>query len=160
METVIEYAIRILIYCSLCFFLEVNFTGSGFVDLVHGIKVKTRVGRRYREGYISLYMIAVYALSLPFIFEPIHTLIDHWFILFRFLTWAVLITSIEWISGFLFDKILKFYPWDYYADSKFKVGKRGYTAWTLIPLWGVAGMGLEYVHTGLDIAIPAILNAM
>ena len=49
----------------------------------------------------------------------------------------------EALMGFLMDKVLGFYPWDYYADSRFKIFRRGYSLWTLIPLWGMYGLLLE-----------------
>ena len=57
--------------------------------------------------------------------------------------WAVAFTICEIIGGFIYQKVLGFYPWDYYKESKYKIFKDGYSLWTLIPCWGVAGIVLE-----------------
>jgi hypothetical protein len=49
----------------------------------------------------------------------------HWAL--RWAIWGILFVFTEALMGFLMDKVLGFYPWDYYADSRFKIFRRGYS---------------------------------
>lgn len=142
METAIGLAFRLGGYVLFGLTLEVLFSMHG-IDLMLGYKVKRRVPFKYLEGFTSAYMIPLHGLGLLFGFEFLHAAIHDWFIGLRFVIWAGLITSCEVAWGVFLNKTLGFYSWDYYAESRFKVFKGGYTLWTLIPMWGVAGLLLE-----------------
>jgi len=64
-------------------------------------------------------------------------------------------SEVAW--GWILDKSIGFYPWDYYAQSKYKVFKRGYTLWTLVPQWGLAGLFLEVYSDLLRYLSPHVV---
>jgi uncharacterized membrane protein len=136
-STVYEYLFRILHYATFGFTLEVL-----FVALSKIADGDITAEDRYLKGSTYLWMIPIYGILLPFIFEPVRDITSEWNILFRFISWAVMITFFEGLVGWIYDKTLGFCPWDY-SKSKYKVFDRGYTKWTLVPAWGVAGLVLE-----------------
>ena len=142
METYIPYLFRFLMYTLFGLTMEAIYAAHS-VDLTLFGPLKRRVPKKYLEGFVSLYMIPLHGLGLLFGFEAVHALIADWFIVYRFIVWAIFITVAEIGWGFFLDKLLGFYPWDYYADSRFKIGKRGYSLWTLVPMWGFAGLMIE-----------------
>ena len=105
--------------------------------------IPRRVPRRYLEGFVSAYMIPLHGLGILFLFEPGAELIAPLPFPARFVVYAAGITACEIGWGFLLDKTLGFFPWDYYAMSKWRIGQRGYSLWTLVPMWGLAGLLLE-----------------
>ena len=122
--------------------LEIIFSVTG-IEFAVGAKIKRRVPKKYLEGFVSLFMIPIHGLGVLFCFEPVYFLIAnlHW--VFRYCIWAVSFVAVEALAGFVLDKLLGFYPWDYYELSKYKVAKRGYSLWSLLPLWGLYGLALE-----------------
>lgn len=142
MEMVIAGAFRWFSYVLTGFFLEVVGAADG-IDRVLGFPVARRVPKKYLEGFVSLYMAPLHGFGMLFAFEPVHDLIRGWFVGFRFVAWAVLFAACEAAWGFVLDKTLGFYTWDYYAQSRYRVFPRGYTLWTLLPVWGVVGLLLE-----------------
>ena len=142
METVAPYLFRFVAYTFFGLSLEMTFAVSG-IERVLGCRVHRRVPRKYLEGFVSLYMIPLHGLGVLFGLEWTRAAILDWPWPVRYAVYAVAITAAEAAWGYLLDKTVGFYPWDYYADSRFKVFRRGYTLWTLVPLWGVAGLVLE-----------------
>ncbi|MFH1808052.1 MAG: hypothetical protein ABIJ09_04865 [Pseudomonadota bacterium] len=142
MEHIAGLGFRCCMYVLFGLTLEVIFAMHG-IERMLGYTLQRRVPFRYLEGFTTAYMIPLHGLGILFGFELVHALIRDWFIGLRFVVWAVLISACEALYGLLLDKLLGFYPWDYYAQSRFKVFERGYTLWTLIPMWGLAGLMLE-----------------
>ena len=142
MEFAIAYGFRFVMYTFFGLTLETVFAVDG-IERALGYKLTRRVPAKYLEGFVSLYMIPLHGLGLLFLFEPIHALIAGWFWGLRYCVYALLISSAEVLWGVLLHKVIGFYTWDYYAKSRYKVFKNGYTLWTLIPLWGLVGMILE-----------------
>lgn len=142
METTIELIFRFVGYTFFGLTLEMLFSVHN-IDLALGHKVKRRVPFKYLEGFVSVYMIPLHGLGLLFLFEPVYPLVADWFVLWRYLLWCLLITVMEVLWGMLLRRVVGFYTWDYYADSKYRVFKHGYTLWTLIPLWGISGLIIE-----------------
>ena len=147
MDLAIVGTFRCVLYAFFGLTMEMVFSVLG-IDRALGYRVERRVPRRYLEGFVSLYMVPLHGLGLLLFFEPAHDLVREWFVGFRFVFWAVSFTFAEIAWGLLLEKVVGFYPWDYYAHSKYKVGARGYTLWTLVPQWGIAGLILE-VYTDL-----------
>lgn len=127
-----------------------------FTDFACGLRIKRRFPRRWLEGMVSFYMIPLHGFGLLFLYEPVHSLIGEWNIFFRYLVWCLLFTAAETTWGFLIDKIFGYYPWEYYAKSKYRVFKRGYTLWTLIPAWGIAGLVIEHYSAFLLYLSPFV----
>ena len=142
MEVAIAWAFRFVMYTFFGMTLETVFAVDG-IERALGGPVKRRVPRRYLEGFVSLYMIPLHGLGVLFLFEAIAAGVGDWPWPGRFVVYALGITAAEAAWGFALDKVVGMYPWDYYADSRFKVFCRGYTLWTLVPLWGFAGLLLE-----------------
>lgn len=132
-----DLLIRFFGYIGFGFVMEMT-----FVALSKVIDGKIRGRDIYLEGHTYLWMAPVYGFLLLFIFEPVHSLTMNIYPLFRFIIWAITFTFFEALCGWIYDKKLGFCPWDY-SGSKFKMFKRGYTKWTLIPQWGIAGLFIE-----------------
>jgi hypothetical protein len=155
-ELTMTYLYKAFFYILFGCTMEVVFSVIGIERLV-GKKINRRVSKNYLEGFISLYMFPVYAIGLPFFFEPIFNLIKDWNIFSRYLFWSVSITTVEAFLGFISHKLLKFYPWDYYKLSNYKIFKEGYTLWNLIPFWGMAGLAIEFYSSYLNYSIKYFL---
>lgn len=147
MDTLIEHVFRFVMYAFFGLTLEMVFSVVG-IERALGCEVRRRVPRRYLEGFVSLYMIPLHGLGVLFGFEAARDAVREWAWPLRYLVYAVGITAAEAAWGFVLDRLVGMYPWDYYADSRFRVFRRGYTLWTLVPGWGLAGMVLE-VYTDL-----------
>lgn len=144
METVIPLVFRCVIYTILGLTMEV--IGAVLpIEWSLGFKLKRRVPFKYLEGFVSLYMFPLHGFGVLFLYEPVRDLMAGQFIGLRYVVYALLITSMEISWGFAQHKVLGFFTWDYYRDSRFRIGKNGYSLWTLVPFWGVAGMVLEPV---------------
>ena len=147
MEQAIPYIFRFVLYMAFGLVME-TICAVDAIERLMGREVPRRVPKKYLEGFVSLYMIPLHGLGVLLVLEPLILLIAplHWTA--RYLIYALVITAAEVAWGWVLDKVLGFYPWDYYALSRFRMFKRGYTLWTLIPFWGLAGIMLE-VYSGL-----------
>jgi hypothetical protein len=94
----------------------------------------------FLEGRSYLWMIPVYGFLLLYLFEFVNFHIYTFFIIVRYFIWAIIFTTGEWTSGFIYDKILGRCPWLY--EGKYVI--TGYTKLTLIPLWGIFGLVVEH----------------
>lgn len=157
MEVFIAYAFRFVMYVCFGFTLEIIFSVLG-IERTLGFKLERRVPRKYLEGFVSLYMIPIHGLGMLFGFEQLQPLVADWHFILRYLLWAVLISLMEAFTGWLYDLATGFYCWDYYKDSRFKVFKRGYTLWTLVPQWGIAGMVMDVYSKLLVHLSPAVVE--
>jgi hypothetical protein len=142
MDTAIQLTFRFLAYVLFGLTLEVVFAVLSLERMV-GAPIPRRVPKRYLEGWVSLYMIPLHGLGVLFGIEALHDLIRAWRWPARYLVWCVAFTGAEWVYGWLQDKLLGFYTWDYYALSRWRMGARGYSLWTLVPCWGLAGLVIE-----------------
>ena len=106
MRIFVEYGFRFIMYVLFGLSLEVIFSVVG-INLVLGYKVKTRVPKRYLEGYVSLFMIPIHGLGILFIFENVYAFAGGWFIVLRYLLWCVLFTVAEVLGGLFYNKILE-----------------------------------------------------
>jgi uncharacterized membrane protein len=155
----IELLFRFFMYVVIGLSLEIIFSVAG-IELAVGAKIERRVPKKYLEGFVSLFMIPIHGLGVLFCFEPLYFLIAnlHWGI--RYCIWGIAFVAVEAIAGFILDKLFGFYPWDYYELSKFKVAKRGYSLWTLLPLWGLYGLALEVFVKIFVYVSPFIKNVI
>ena len=145
--------IKFAMYCCIGMTLEVVFSAC-LLNVVMGKKIKRRAPMKYLEGFVSLFMIPIHGFGMLFVFEPAYRLIAGIPWIARYLIWGALFGFAEALAGFLMDKILGFYPWDYYAESRFKVMKRGYCLWTLLPFWGLYGLLCEVVVRTINNVSP------
>lgn len=128
--------IKFVIYGLLGLLTEIFFTGIG--SLIS--KDFTLVGHTY------IWMFFIYGLAV--FLEKIHDIIRHKNILIRGGIWSVVIFSIEFVTGFLLDKIIGICPWDYSGNSPYTVF--GYIRLDYLPFWFVLGLLFERVHDYLD----------
>ena len=137
-----ETMYRFFMYCLVGLTCEMVFSVIG-INRALGYKVQRRVPNKYLEGFVSLFMVPIHGFGVLLVFEPLSFLFVniHW--IFRYIIWSSMFVFAEAFAGFVLDKVLGFYPWDYYADSKYRIFKRGYSLWTLLPLWGLYAMFLE-----------------
>lgn len=142
-------------YVIMGFFIEICGAAMG-IDYLLGFSVKRRVPKKYLEGFVSLYMAPLHGFGMLFAFEPVHDFLREYWWGIRYLAWAVLFAAAEAFWGFVLDKTLGFYTWDYYADSRFKVFRRGYTLWSLLPVWGAVGLFLETYSDLLRFLAPRV----
>ncbi len=144
MEQHVELVFRAVCYTVLGLTAEV--VGAVLpIEWALGFKVQRRVPVKYLEGFVSLYMIPLHGLGVMFLYEPVRFAITEWHFLLRYLVYAALITSMEIAWGFAQHRVMGFFTWDYYGQSKYRMGKYGYSLWTLVPYWGLVGMVLEPV---------------
>lgn len=143
---------RFAIYVLVGLALEMVFSAT-LLDFVMGVKVRRRVPKKYMEGFVSLYMIPLHGFGMLFGFETLFSLISGWHIILRYFIWAITFMLAEAGYGILLKRLLGFYPWDYYAESKYRIMKNGYSLWTLMPLWGLYGLFCERLATFLQTAL-------
>jgi len=155
MENINIYIFQIVAFIFFGLSMEIIFAVTG-IELVLGQKLKKQTPHKYLEGFVSLYMMPIHGLGVCFLFVPIFEQIQSLHIIIRYLIWCVSITGTEIIYGFLLEKAIGFYPWDYYKLSRFKIFKNGYSLWTLLPLWGIAGLILER-YTALIVRLSKLL---
>ena len=137
-EFLLASLFKIWSYIVFGFMLEIKFTAIG--QIADGDITKED---KKLKGSISLWMIPIYGLLVWGLFEPLSGLVINWPWYVRYVIWAILISGFEALSGWIYDKYFNIRPWDY-STSKFKVFKNGYTKWTYVPLWGLAGLILEH----------------
>jgi len=150
-DLLLEWCFRFTFYVCFGFTLEIVYAVIGIERSV-GAPIPRRVPKKYLEGFVSLYMIPIHGFGMLFGFEATAQLMADWAWPLRYLVWAVSITGMEAIGGFIYHKLTGFYSWDYYRLSPYKIFKEGYTTWTLLPQWGLAGMMME-VYSGLLIKL-------
>ena len=157
MELFIGYLFRGIAYNMSGFFLETVYSVIG-IERAVGAPIPRRVPKKYLEGFVSLYMIPIHGFGMLFGFEPMSKVISDLHIGIRFVIYGVTITACEALGGWIYDQILGFYSWDYYILSPYKVFKRGYTLWTLLPQWGLAGLVLEQFSRLLQHLTPYVIQ--
>jgi hypothetical protein len=142
MDTAIPLLFRFTAYMCFGLVMETLCAIDGIERLV-GRPIPRRVPKKYLEGFVSAYMIPLHGLGVLFLMEPMIDMVAPVSWPFRVAVYAAGLTVCEMAWGWILDKTLGFFPWDYYSLSKWKIGKRGYSLWTLVPMWGFAGMVLE-----------------
>ncbi len=154
-----ELLFRFVLYTFFGLTLETIFAVTG-IERSLGYKLQKRTPHKYLEGFVSLYMIPLHGLGMLFAFEWVFGQIAQWHWSLRYLSWCLMFTVAEIAWGFFLHKVIGFFPWDYYEKSKFRFPKAGYTLWTLIPQWGIAGLILELYSELLVKLSPMAGNIM
>jgi len=125
---------RFLIYGLLGLFVEVAYTGLG--SLING--------DYSMPGNTYLVMVPVYGMAV--LLEPVHDRIKGLSWWTRGSIYLILIWSIEYASGGVFDFLLGACPW-HYTDP---LNVNGYITLRMAPEWFVAGLAFERVRLFLD----------
>jgi hypothetical protein len=149
-----EWTFRFIMYVFFGLTLETFFAVTG-IEHCLGHKLAKRTPHRYLEGFVSLYMIPLHGFGILFLYEWALPFVSTWSLIWRYLFWCLTFTTMEILYGFFQLKTLGFYTWDYYQKSRFKVFPQGITLWTLVPVWGTAGLMLE-VYAPLMIKLSPI----
>ena len=124
------------------FYLMVGVTGEIFYTSIKALILKRDLRL---QGYTQLWVMPMYALGGVFIFEKIHIDMAGWFVGIRFLIYALVIFTLEFIVGFLAEKIIGECPWKY--EGRWNIGT--YINLPHLPFWGAAGLIFELVHNYL-----------
>ena len=148
-----DMVFRFSVYTLVGLTLEMVFSTT-LLDFVMGVKIRRRVPKKYMEGFVSLYMIPLHGFGMLYGFETAFSLIENLPWILRYIIWAVSFMAAEAGYGILLKWIFGFYPWDYYAESNFKILKNGYSLLTLLPFWGLYGILCEKLTAFLqDVSI-------
>jgi uncharacterized membrane protein len=94
----------------------------------------------------SLLNVPVYGLAQP-LFEPLHDRIRPRHALLRAAVYATGILGVEYASGRVLRRAVGRAPWDY-GPGRARLGE-GLVRLDYLPLWGLAGLGLEQLHDAL-----------
>lgn len=133
---------RVCAYSAFGLIMELLFSVAG-IEVLMGCKIPNkRMSKRFLEGFVSLWMIPLYCYIgfaiMEYIPRPTHMPV-----VLRYCVWAWLLAGCEAFYGWMLDDIFHDYPWSYYSLSKYTMFKRGYTLWTLLPMWGFVGLLAE-----------------
>jgi len=107
-------------------------------------------------GRTFLWMFPIYGL-IAVLYEPVHDLIREAPLILRAAVYSVGFTVVEYISGWVIERITGRCPWDY-SDKRFAINK--YVRWDFFIVWAVIGLALEPVHDLLVELTPAIQEAI
>lgn len=105
-------------------------------------------------GTTYLWMFPIYG-SLAFLYEPVHDVIRDYPLLLRAFIWSLGFTAVEWLTGWLIDRVSGRCPWDYVAAGK-RFAINPYIRWDFFPVWAIIGLALEPVHDFLVRLTPYI----
>jgi len=142
MEVAVPLMFRFVAY--VCFGLVMEtLCAIDAIERLVGRTIPRRVPKKYLEGFVSAYMIPLHGLGVLFLMEPLVDTVAPLAWPFRWVIYSAGLTISEIGWGWFLDKTIGFFPWDYYSLSRWKIGKRGYSLWTLVPMWGFAGLVLE-----------------
>ena len=93
------------------------------------------------KGYTYIWMFPIYG-SISIAFPLGYAKLKEWNFLLRYLTYAVVILIVEFISGFLLEQITGTCPWKYTEGWHIA----GYIRLDYLPLWMVFGAMVEKFH--------------
>jgi hypothetical protein len=163
-----DFMVRYLLYAGLGLIGETLFTAT--MDLIfpkflcswniHTNKKPTQTRPEWREpmntrltGYSFLWMLPIYGLLV--FMEPLSYYLQDLPFVLRGLIYALAITVMEFIVGWLLEKITGRCPWDY---SYHKLSIKGYTRYDFIVIWFVVGLTVEHFAPALIKLTPHILE--
>ncbi|HHX96338.1 MAG TPA: hypothetical protein GX687_02585 [Clostridia bacterium] len=127
---------KFVIYGFLGWTMEIIWTGLG--SLLQG--------NLMLSSFTYLWMFPIYGLAV--FLEPVHDrIVDMpWFI--RGTIWAIIILTIEYLTGWLLTSFLGRCPWDYSQVTPYHL--QGLIRWDYFPAWFFAGLIFERIHQALD----------
>ncbi len=129
-------AVRALAYVGVGVTGEVVYTAIKALIKKHDLRL---------QGYTQIWVMPAYALGGVFLFEKVQDLIASWNIAARFVAYALLIYSIEYLVGVLAKWITGKCPWEY--KGKWQI--QGIIDLPHFPFWGAVGLIFEVVHNYL-----------
>ena len=96
-------------------------------------------------GHSYFWMFFIYGL-VAFLFPPVYSKIEKYFVLIRLLIYAIGIFIIEFVSGFILDITTGSCPWHY--TSKFAIC--GYIRLDYLFFWMIFGFLVERIYLYLN----------
>lgn len=123
--------VRGIAYICLFVTIEVVYTAIKALIKKHDFRLK---------GNTQVWVMPLYALGGLYIFEPTYNLLIQNSVLLRFCVYGILILTIEFVSGFIFTKLVGRCPWEY----RYKYNIKGLIYPFYFPLWG--GVGILFEH--------------
>ena len=127
--------LRAIAYLCIGITAEIAFTG-----------IKSLIKKDWTgHAHTTIWMFPIYALGLPFIFEPLHNAIIDWHILIRAVIYGVGILIAEYIMATVYKWIIGKNPWEYTKGWHL----HGKVRLDYFPLWAGFGLLLELLHNFL-----------
>ncbi|MBS4536065.1 hypothetical protein GOQ29_10610 [Clostridium sp. D2Q-14] len=139
--------IKFIVYGLLGLLIEIFFTG--IMSLIKS-KDFTLIGHTY------IWMFFIYGSAV--FLEKIHDTIRNKNFIIRGGIWSLVIFVIEFITGFLLEKIIGICPWDYSGNSPYTI--LGYIRLDYLPYWFILGLLFEKVHDYIENSIPILKKTL
>lgn len=134
--TISDKLILFALFASLGVSAEVLFTA--LMDFIKSAPEKKDLRLK---GHSYLWMFPIYGI-IAFLFPVAYDFTSSWNIFTRMILYALIILLVEYILGYLIEKITGKCPWEY--SSRFAV--HGYIRLDYIPLWALFGLLIEIVY--------------
>lgn len=127
---------RFIIYGILGWTIEISWTGLGSLLM----------GNWLLPAFTNLWMFPIYGLGV--FLEKIHDNIEElpWYV--RGGIWAIIILSLEYLTGGLLKSFLGSSPWDYSDSTPYHI--QGIIRLDYFPAWFCVGLFFERIHKTLD----------
>ena len=119
---------NISLYDMICYFFIYAFLGW----VLEVIYATLKTGKFVNRGFLNGPVCPIYGVGMAIAVLLLNTLSNKWWLLF--LAGAALATALEFITGFILDKIFKTKWWDY---SKEPLNINGYVCLRFTVLWGI-----------------------
>jgi uncharacterized membrane protein len=128
--------LHLLLYALLGLVVEVLYTAiyAAAEAIVDRLPIDGRL-----QGHTYLWMLPIYGLG-GLLFEQVHTILASWHWTARGLLYALGIFLVEYLSGFVIEKLTGSIPWDY---SKRRWHVHGKIRLDYLPVWFCFGLFLE-----------------
>lgn len=120
---------NICFYDMLLYYLIYSFLGW-CTEVVYAT---LKTGKFVNRGFLNGPVCPIYGLGMAVCVLLLNTLVDKWYLLF--LVGAVFASALEFLTGFILEKIFKLKWWDY---SKEPFNIKGYICLKFTILWGLA----------------------
>ncbi|MDD2401655.1 MAG: hypothetical protein PHI90_01410 [Clostridia bacterium] len=127
---------RFAIYGTIGWGMEIFWTGLGSLFM----------GNWELPGHTYIWMFPIYGLAV--FLEPVQNKIEYlpWYL--RGTIWAVIIFSLEYLTGGILIGLLGECPWDYSNSTFYHV--QGIIRLDYFPVWFVVGLLFERIHDNID----------
>jgi uncharacterized membrane protein len=99
------------------------------------------------EGRTQLWVLPLYYFGSIYMFEPIYRRWRHQYLLIRLFMYAVGILGIEYVAGWILQRVVGACPWEY-KNRRFSV--HGYIDLAYAPLWAIMCWAGEFVSRYMD----------
>ena len=145
--------LHFLLYGLLGLVLEIGFTALSEVGsaLLHRKPIDKKL-----QGHTYLWMLPIYGAG-GLLLEEVHASIEVWPWLVRGLLYAGCIYGIEYLTGWMIEKITGVIPWDYSGSGWHVHGK---IRLDYLPIWFALGLLFEVVKGWVHAAATGLTVTM